>query len=148
MNLWKSDLESYEPGLQSMHKEMPLFSIEAEPSNNISFEIQYENTHSDGLISLNYPVDFNATEYLKNQFNPFVKENIPPMLLTVSISHHNEWGWEKCEIHARVYDVGGIGKLWIYHDFFGDLHSFKASNNGWYNVTLEIGWGGFRRLII
>ncbi len=86
------------------------------------------------------PNDFNATEYLKNQFNPFVKENIPPMLLTVSVNHWNEWGWEKCEIRARVYDAGGIGNLWIYHDYFGDFHSFKASNNGWYNVTLEIGW--------
>ncbi len=87
------------------------------------------------------PNDFNATEYLKNQFNPFVKENIPPMLLTVSVNHWNEWGWEKCEIRARVYDAGGIGNLWIYHDNFGDFHSFKASNNGWYNITLDIGWG-------
>jgi hypothetical protein len=37
--------------------------------------------------------EFNATEYLTNQFNPFVAENIPPMITYVNIDTWDDWGW-------------------------------------------------------
>ncbi len=60
------------------------------------------------------PPQFNATEYLSNQFNPFVKENIPPVITNVIWDTKESWGWSwgypHCEhawveIDAYILDV-------------------------------------------
>jgi hypothetical protein len=35
--------------------------------------------------------EFNATEYLSKQFNPFVAENIPPMILDFRVRNEQDW---------------------------------------------------------
>ncbi len=57
---------------------------------------------------------FNASEYLSSQFNPFVKENIPPVITSVIWDTKESWGWSwgypHCEhawveIDAYILDV-------------------------------------------
>jgi len=67
------------------------------------------------------PQEFNATEYLSNQFNPFVKENNPPMITNVVIDTKESWGWTWygyvcehawAEIDVSILDVAPYN-LWI-----------------------------------
>ncbi len=101
------------------------------------------------------PEDFNATEYLKNQFNPFVRENIPPMLLSMSVTTVTEdvYTWVGCcgvgvniwtgwntyaDIRARIYDVGGLSSVKISGP--GGTVTFSSLHNGWYNTTIDVGF--------
>jgi hypothetical protein len=70
------------------------------------------NTHQSNPSAPD-PPEFNATEYLSNQFNPFVKENMPPMIEWVDIHTKEawEWGWVNyvymwhCEHAWAIIDV-------------------------------------------
>ena len=101
------------------------------------------------------PNDFNATEYLSNQFNPFVRENIPPMLLSMSVTTVTEdvYTWVGCcgvgvnvwtgwntyaDIRARIYDVGGFSMVKISGP--GGTVTFSSLHNGWYNTTIDVGF--------
>ena len=42
---------------------------------------------------------------ISNQFNPFVRENIPPMIERVDISTLQKWGWGGCEHAWAIIDV-------------------------------------------
>ncbi len=101
------------------------------------------------------PKDFNATKYLKNQFNPFVRENIPPMLLSMSVTTVTEdvYTWVGCcgvgvnvwtgwntyaDIRARIYDVGGFSSVKISGP--GGTVTFSSLHNGWYNTTIDVGF--------
>ena len=50
------------------------------------------NSYKAGTSTEN-PPEFNATNYLSNQFNPFVKENTPPVITRVEIDTWDDWGW-------------------------------------------------------
>ncbi len=62
--------------------------------NETHYDIAYPNIVAwANAKSLETGGEFNATEYLTNQFNPFVAENIPPMITYVNIDTWDDWGW-------------------------------------------------------
>ncbi|MDO9537502.1 MAG: hypothetical protein Q7J68_04195, partial [Thermoplasmata archaeon] len=90
--------------------------------------VEYANWHAlndsgaGAIIDIgDEPAEFNASAYLTNQFNPFVKENTPPMITNVVIDTKESWGWSwgvwHCEhawaeIDVSILDVAPYN-LWI-----------------------------------
>ncbi|MBA3046086.1 MAG: hypothetical protein FP824_07720 [Euryarchaeota archaeon] len=90
-------------------------------ANTKRAEWEVANQSFQAGTSTENPPEFNATEYLSNQFNAFVKENIPPMITNVVIDTKESWGWSwgvwHCEhawaeIDVSILDVAPYN-LWI-----------------------------------
>ncbi len=96
----------------------------------------------------------NASEYLSNQFNPFVKENIPPVITNVIWDTETSWKWGFCEhawveIDAYILDVApysgwiGVTDRNTYIEFSGtggqyaQIHHAVIDLDYWGDVIAE-----------
>ncbi len=111
-------METFPDGSVKDHKMRSIHTNPLDPTNNLRdtdhdgmpdyYEVHYTEFYPYIVNWANdrhrqNPHDFNASEYLGNQFNPFVKENIPPMILGMSVTTHKDVVYDSITSQPMIY---------------------------------------------
>ncbi len=76
----------------------------------------------------------NATKYLTSQFNPFVVENMPPVIVKFNVNSTYYLLTAKMQVYAIVRDAGAIKKIELIDSDFWQSHTWKNINKKAYTI--------------
>jgi beta propeller repeat protein len=82
---------------------------------------------------------------IKDQFNPFIRETIPPLLLEAYVESRETWGWcvlwQVCrswtEVRVRVLDVAAYTVMVTVTDNWRSA-SFSGTGDQWFTAEIDI----------
>ncbi len=102
--------------------------------SNIESNPEYYIKHYNSQPQHNASCGENATKYLTSQFNPFVVENMPPVIVKFNVNFTYYLLTAKMQVYAIVRDAGAIKKIELIDSDFWQSHTWKNINRKAYTI--------------